>query len=264
MSLFKKIHIGLSKVKVTFQELLRRCRYKDALKESYHSFQGKYKNSEKCFIIGNGPSLRVEDLERISANGYVTFAANRIYKMFPETSWRPTYYGVCDSTLFKKSEEEIKSVESTKFIPLDIYDKLAHDKSQYHVFSRVPFSYFNLPPKFSNSIDHIFGEGGTITYHFMQLAVAMGFKEIYLIGMDFSFSFGIGADGKYFEDKTVKSNHFGADKSTIDVAPNIYFNLQAYRKAEQFTRSHGVRIYNATRGGKLEVFERKDFDSLFV
>ena len=39
---------------------------------------------------------------------------------------------------------------------------------------------------------------------------------------------------------------------------------KAYEWAEIYSRKHGFRIYNATRGGKLEVFERVDFDSLFT
>ena len=37
----------------------------------------------------------------------------------------------------------------------------------------------------------------------------------------------------------------------------------AYEAAEKYTESKGIKIYNATRGGMLEVFERVDLDSLF-
>lgn len=37
----------------------------------------------------------------------------------------------------------------------------------------------------------------------------------------------------------------------------------AYKAARKYADAHGIKIYNATRGGKLEVFERVDFDSLF-
>ena len=40
-------------------------------------------------------------------------------------------------------------------------------------------------------------------------------------------------------------------------------NLLAYQAAREYADRHGIKIYNATRGGKLEVFERVDFDSLF-
>lgn len=258
-----KIHRSLWKLKVIIQEFFRRIKYKAQLKNTYLLCQDKYKNGERCFIVGNGPSLRIEDLERLSDNGEITFAANRIYKLFPSTTWRPTYYGVCDTTLFKKSQNEIDAVDSFKFLPLDIYDAYTVNKDNYHVFSRIPFTFFNLKPSFGSSFKGLFGEGGTITYHLIQIAVAMGFKEIYLIGMDFSFSFGIGADGKYFEDKSIKSNHFGADNSKLDVAPNLYSNLRAYSVAKKYADNHGISIYNATRGGKLEVFPRINIDEIF-
>jgi len=37
----------------------------------------------------------------------------------------------------------------------------------------------------------------------------------------------------------------------------------AFEKAKEYADGHGIKIYNATRGGKLEVFERVNFDDLF-
>ena len=39
--------------------------------------------------------------------------------------------------------------------------------------------------------------------------------------------------------------------------------ILAYIKAEEYSQNSEFKIYNATRGGKLEVFERVDFDELF-
>ena len=55
-----------------------------ALKDSH--------KGEKCFVIGNGPSLTAEDLNRLQDSGIPTFAMNRVFKFFPQTKWRPTYY----------------------------------------------------------------------------------------------------------------------------------------------------------------------------
>ena len=44
---------------------------------------------------------------------------------------------------------------------------------------------------------------------------------------------------------------------------NIEMFDQSYIAARRFAEKHGVKIYNATRGGKLEVFERVNFDKLF-
>lgn len=35
-------------------------------------------------------------------------------------------------------------------------------------------------------------------------------------------------------------------------------------EAKQYADTHGVRIFNATRGGKLDVFERVDLDEILL
>lgn len=264
MQIVDNIHEALWKGKLYIMEIIRQIKYHKILYDSV-VFNHKYSSdNSRCFIIGNGPSLRIEDLEKISSNRDVSFAANRIYNIFSETSWRPTYYGVCDIRLYKNSKNEIDNVPGIKFLPLDLFSQYAEDKrNDYFVFSRVPVTFFNRPPRFSDSFVVRFGEGGTITYHFLQMAAAMGFKEIFLIGVDFSFTHGIGPDGKYFEDKTIKYNHYSKDNSPLDTVPNLYNQIRAYTKANEYAESHGIHIYNATRGGKLEVFKRVDFDTLF-
>ena len=37
----------------------------------------------------------------------------------------------------------------------------------------------------------------------------------------------------------------------------------AYDYARKYADSNGIKIYNATRGGCLEAFQRVNFDSLF-
>ena len=38
----------------------------------------------------------------------------------------------------------------------------------------------------------------------------------------------------------------------------------AFEVAKQYADSHEIKIYNDTRGGKLEVFERKNLDEVFA
>ena len=44
---------------------------------------------------------------------------------------------------------------------------------------------------------------------------------------------------------------------------NVDNATQAFMDLKEFAEARGVEIYNATRGGKLEVFPRVDFDDLF-
>ena len=47
-------------------------------KENYKKYEGK-----RCFIIGNGPSLKLEDLNRLKNE--ITIASNKIYLIFNKT-----------------------------------------------------------------------------------------------------------------------------------------------------------------------------------
>ena len=79
----------------------------------------------------------------------------------------------------------------------------------------------------------------------------MGFKEIYLLGADCSYS-----DGK--------KNHFiDYMKYNSDQFSDGSQMFEAYKVAKKYADKNNIKIYNATRGGKLEIFERVDFDQLF-
>ena len=56
-------------------------------------FENKY-NGERCFIIATGPSLTIDDLEKLKDE--YTFGVNSIIKLFDETDFRPDFYGIQD------------------------------------------------------------------------------------------------------------------------------------------------------------------------
>jgi hypothetical protein len=222
---------------------------------------------ERCFIIGNGPSLRVSDLERL--NGEYTFAANKIFVIFDETEWRPTYYCIQDFLMIETEWESLKKCIDVKH-KFMAGNPLIKKKSMLddwlHFYINLKLFYPNFP-KFSSDISKEIFEGFTVTYAEIQMAVYMGFKAIYLLGVDHSYSKVINNSGEitdngtrdYFSEKYMKNKQFGVQ--------SYYANLEnstlAYMAARQYADKNGIKIYNATRGGKLEVFERIDFDSLF-
>ena len=55
---------------------------------------------EKCFVIGNGPSLTAEDLNRLQDSNIPTFAMNRVFKFFPHLSYLLTETGKLDELLY--------------------------------------------------------------------------------------------------------------------------------------------------------------------
>ena len=225
--------------------------------------KGKYKN-EKCFIIGNGPSLDPKDLDLLKDE--YTFAFNRIYLMYDKTEWRPTFYCTQDDKIVKNSLQEIKNKIKTLYIFSPINLKWYYDldlETEYY-FNQKQAKSENECPIFSENIPHEIGVGNTVAYTAMQLAVYMGFSEIYLIGIDHSFKVYQDKDGNIITDEKAKDyfcEEYNKDKNDLFI-PKLDVSTLSYISAKNYAEEHGVKIFNATRGGKLEIFPRVNLDEI--
>ena len=222
----------------------------DSLKRFKNSSLGK-----RCFIIGTGPSLRISDLDTLWENKEISIGVNGIYKSFEYTRWRPDYYMVADLDAVHYGKQNI--------IDMDVDCKFVADVAWD--FDGVPGIYkwhldrrwdLYKEPKFSDDFSKVSYAGLTITYDgALQLAAYMGFSEIYLLGIDCS-NYSSNRTAHFF-DELGKENKKETGFLQVDA------NILAYKSARRYAEKNGFKIYNATRGGKLEVFERRDFDSLF-
>lgn len=230
----------------------KNVKYKDFL------YLKKYKNvyaGKKCFIIGNGPSLKACDLEIINKEGIISFASNGIYKIYKETSWRPKYYFYGDVEAFKRANN--LQPDQIYFMS-DLFKDIIGGESNINFFHHIFKLNEDGSAFFSNDIVNGVSGGRTITYVMLQFAIYMGFKEVYLLGVDFSW-------GEHGE-----NTHFCNDYVDPEYEQRIKENvmhknelIKNYECANRFAQEHGVKIYNATRGGYLEVFERINFESVF-
>lgn len=225
----------------------------EKLKDMYHG--------ERCFIVGLGPSLRKEDLDVLDENKERCFSVNTIYKIFGQTKWRPDFYVVSDTDYIDNFNEDISFVKDIKLLFVgdqtksDIIDSNRLSCNQelyrYHINRTVRI---DSKTGFSNDFSRNAYFGATVVYICMQLAVYMGFKKIVLLGVDFSG--GMSNSGKhyghFYKEEKLESTFFGEIVQS------------AYLAAKTYTESHNIRIVNASRGGKLEIFDRVDFDELFL
>lgn len=218
-----------------------------------------YKNihrNERCFIIGNGPSLLPEDLNLLTDE--VTFATNRIYALFDKTIWRPTYYVSVDRDVIFKEVENIAKLDcKEKFI--DMSAMKLNILSNCVFICSCPFfmvSIYGYKKSFvKEDVSEYFSNGGTVTFTMIQLAIYMGFKEIYLLGQDFSMPYYKDKFG--FSHKTEEANaHFVNGSVFKRTYLNRDSSLYAFQQAKRYCNNNGIIIKNLTRGGKLEVFER--------
>ena len=228
----------------------------------------EYKNKyagERCFIIGNGPSLRIEDLEWLSKNHEYSFACNKIYKIFSRTSWRPDFYACTDAEVFRQNYDSIlKQKGYQKFMGsnLPLQKEIRKDKESIiinYAVKSIKKTKFNPEATFIYS-------GGSVTFVLITLAWMMGFREMYLIGCDHNYGF---FEGKSNESVAVTSeinkDYFIEDymrPGEIINIGNLERSESGYLIARNYIEAHGGSICNATRGGKLEVFTRVDMDTI--
>jgi len=231
------------------------------------------KNSRKknrCFVIGNGPSLKHTELELLKNE--VTFATNGFFLKLPELNWMPTFYVVEDHLVAEDRAHEINMLRGpTKLFPANVRYVLTPDDDTIY-FDHRPRK--RAPENFDFSFDadvHTYA-GGTVTFTCLQLAAYLGFEEIYLIGVDADYDVPkdavLSGDGrvKEIDMKSDDPNHFHPDyfgKGKRWHEPNVDVMLNAYEEAKARCDQRGVKIQNATVGGKLEVFDRVAFSSLF-
>lgn len=213
--------------------------------EKIRALKGIHAKDKRCFLVGNGPSLTPEDLDLIKDE--ITFASNKIYHVFDKTEFRPTYYITGDARTISKNPEDIKKVSAKKILV-----GLEHFLSYKNPFKDSSVILFRvktimkkgtLYPIVKTRVDDYVHAGHTVLFAICEFAMYMGFTEIYLLGVDFNYT---GTQAHFYR----KDQNDGTYQTNPD--EQIY----AYEALKEFAEQNNIKIYNATRGGKLEVFPR--------
>ncbi len=232
------------------------------------SFRNRYRDSgRRCFIVATGPSLTLADINELHENGEYTIGMNGIYKIFDKTVWRPDVYVSLDPYVEKKvrDDKDFKPGEFSKDISLlnalfikpgmyeDVYLLHTCPKNNWFKVSDMEYDHAKNAKYNPDIVSGVFGKY-VITNTAIEIAVFLGFKEIYLIGVDNNYS---GKSSHFYEKNQKNEEEDMAARALIHAA------TECYEFMERETKKHGIHVYNATRGGSLEAFDRVDFDSLF-
>lgn len=249
---YRRIQFSLQGAAVNTKRYLRRKGIGSSKYKKLLNFKGIH-NGERCFIIATGPSLTMEDIE--SLKNEKTISMNSICKLYDKTDWRPTYFAVQDNLVFESLQEIIRAhKEVPVFISDNIPSKFKREKewiefptdTKYHSYDILRKKYY---AKFSDDAYDIVYDGYSIAYSCIELAVYMGFKEIYLLGADCTYL----GEKEHFVDSGVE------DRSRKYATPKL---IVGYEKVKEYADSHGIKVYNATRGGVLEVFPRVNLEDV--
>jgi hypothetical protein len=124
---------------------------------------------------------------------------------------------------------------------------------------------YTPPASFSRDVTGRVFEGSTVTYVALQLAYHLGFAEVILLGVDHSFKtsgrpnvtvISAGDDPDHFS-----TDYFG--KGFRWQLPDLDASERAYALAKTAFENDGRKVVDATIGGKLDVFPKVDYLSLF-
>jgi hypothetical protein len=230
--------------------------------EFINDLKDKHKG-KRCFIIATGPSLRISDVEMLGNE--ITIALNSFYKAFEKTKFRPTYYAILDP---HGQKELIKNYDvNTKDFAKEFFFMNSIHKEKCSGIKYLPVCYQdhwfkNEDPKFvpeknlkfSDNLMYGLYDKYTVTNAAIEIAIYMGCNEIYLIGVDCNYR---GSSKHFMEKQECISN------DEEEILQRVEKNMMTgYRFMENETKQRNIKIYNATRGGMLEEFERVDFDSI--
>lgn len=214
---------------------------------------------ERCFVLGNGPSLRKTDLSRL--RNEFTFGLNRIYILFPQLGFPTTFLVAVNRLVLEQAGDELMAFSGPLFVPWS--------SRKYLVRSLPPNLRFVLTDctysSFSQDARGGLWSGATVTYVALQLAFHMGFEQVILIGVDHSFR----TTGPAHMEVTSAGddpNHFSADyfgKGFRWQLPDLETSEMAYKMARAAYQAAGRQVLDATIGGKLQVFPKVDYDGLF-
>lgn len=230
------------------------------------ALKGIGREKKRCFILATGPSLTISDLEAL--DGEFTISVNSIVRCFSKTDWRPDCYVAMDPTEYDTDIKEYglqRLAEECGYLVFAVktgmLSKAEKIKNAYF-FHSLDEPYEKLP-KFSGDLTQVVYESSTVIYSALQIAMYMGFREIYMVGADLGFSQVRNIHGKVElrnkEEATADFLKETAVNTPIYEEDRI---IRGYLAAREYAERHGIILKNATRGGYLEVLERVSLDEL--
>lgn len=237
---------------------------------------GKFKNfhasKKRCFLIGNGPSIKQQDLTQL--NDEIVFVTNHfvLHNQYKDIS--PDYYCVCDHRMFEGGANEEwatlmyeKANRTIKFFPLsariNIKSDSRFDNTSTYYLNHTSGKIWDLNKMVLDPRQDVYSGDTIIIDYCIPLAFYMGFTEIFLLGCDCDY--GLDKDKDFSRSYFFDSKLATSERQTVKYLQKEWSNnvFKSYKIAKDILENRGCKIYNSTLGGKLEVFERVELKKIF-
>jgi hypothetical protein len=206
-------------------------------------------------VIGNGPSLNetpLSDFAHVPSVGM-----NKIDMIYPRTTWRPEVVVCLNNLVARQNQDSFAASDIPTFVAW---------KSRWYMRAknRKKLNFFNttLSNTFSTDVVQGFGSSATVTYVALQMAYWMGADTVIILGVDHSFKY-VGPELSYQKREGPDTNHFDSNyfkAGTYWATPDLEQCEKDYRLARDAFQTDGRNVYDATVGGKLDIFEKISID----
>ena len=230
---------------------------------------------QRCFIIGNGPSIGNQDLSFLA--GEITLVMNAFWKHDVVEEWQPSYYFLSDGLFFDRSGPSREFFEGLRNrVPRTVYFVPLSQRIVVSEDGLLPLDstlFFSTQQQFlGDALENNFDLSQPVpdVYTVAQLAIMaaiyLGCSPIYLLGLDHDWLGHHGEKDYYFFKGLALKDHPGNVGRLGPYDQEMESMLacwKGYRKLQAIAEKHGIQILNATEGGFLDVFERVSYQSIF-
>jgi len=240
-------------------------------------FLGKHQGA-RCFILATGPSISHQDLRCLSGEHCIAVSHFFLHKDIQTIS--PRYHIVApyhapftfaDIGKLVEGMHMNYSDDTTCFFCHTTYQYSIHEyfrlnpRRSFHNAHFIDYSRSTVLDEQNHKDWQAWNIAGspfqvrTVVYAAIQLALYMGFKDIYLLGCDHDYLHDI---------KRVSNHHFYKEVDGVSDVEHLsaftterwfeeyYFRWKQYRLMQGYAQAKGCCIFNATEGGMLDVFPR--------
>ena len=209
-------------------------------------------------VVGNGPSLRKTELERIKM---VSIGMNKIDLLFDKTSWRPDIITCVNGLVTKQNRKFFNSTDIILVLPARAwYLGVKHRKNVLFVRTYAANDFMNDIIK---GIDYC---GSTVTYTALQIAATLKPNSVNIVGVDHNFTKNVDSNSNSIEKfEGNDDNHFDPNyfKGQLWGLPDLEGSEVAYTRARKYFDSVGVPIVDYTIGGKCQIFVKDDVNKIY-
>ncbi len=208
----------------------------------------------RAFILGTAPSLKQQNLDRLDGEDY--FVCNMAEHMPWMRERTHPFYIAADNTVPEKYENGRPALSAQQFFYAEKLEKsldpgfIAANEVFFFTSARGGISKRGLTPEPWVSL----AGGQTILLSAVQMAFALGYREIYVMGCDLDYS---GPDPYAYRTTQVEIDRGRLNDDKMRRRTNAQFAI-----LHGAITARGGILANAGVGGRLDTLPRVDFDRL--